>query len=183
MIFNKLIHEKITPFLKSKNFNLVDESKDYLKFKSKDLVIIFTYNLNPPLEIDMDFQFNEDSINYNFAFIKDYFGYKVRTLYAEQSREYSSTLEWVEQVKQFLSRHLDDILSRLNIISKDLFIIRNQRLLEEYNLKKESYVFGLINKAWKQKDYNSIVQIVEKHEVKLKGSIKKKYEYALKKLS
>ena len=183
MIFNKLIKKDIAPFLKSEDFNLVGESKDYLKFKHKDLVIVFMYNYNPPFEIEMNFQFNNDSNNYNFASLKDYFGYKIRTLYAGQIKEDSSIVKWTGDVNNFLSLHLDDILTRINVISKELSFIRNERIVQQHNLKKEAYVSELINKAWKKKDYMSIVQTIEEYKINLKGSTKKKYEYALMKLS
>lgn len=184
MNFNKIVKESLESTLNLFEFILIEESNGYLRYEGKLLLITLFYDFKKSYEVDVTFSY-KGSQSYTFSELKEYFFNEKDKLIATQILEENKMKTWLQEVNTFLIGHIDGLTKNHKKISKDLNKLI-QKKANDYEIEqKTKHLKQNIDKYWRDKDYSSLVNFVEKSINKIEFEnfskvYQKKYELAKK---
>lgn len=183
MNFNNIVKELIAPILSLYSFTLIDEFEGFLSYENKLLKISISYDSKASYEVDIYLLFKISGEFYSYSEMKEYlYGKKSNYIAIQVVNEINLKL-WVEEIRNFLMELLEKIYANYIEISFDLNRIQAENSITYANEAEDNYIKENAERFWRAKDYLMLVDFLKKYEVKLSGSLKKKYEYALKRIS
>ena len=182
MNFNKIVKEILSSVLSLFEFALKQESKGIIEFNHKVLSISFTYDFNKSFEVDVNFHFKANNEFYTLAELKEYLDKEKNRFIATQILEEDKLKSWVQEVKVFLEKHLDELVQNHVKMCFEMDGLRKQNVIDYNSERDERFFREDIDKFWKSKDYVGLVALIENYTGTIDGAIKKKYKYAIKKI-
>lgn len=180
MNFNKLVKEKIDPFLKNNSFVLKNETEGMFEYEHNVLRIFISYDFRSSFEVDMTIYFRHNDESYSLSDLEELFYKKQDNLIAVQIVNDNVLKLWVEDTSLFLENNLRKIILNHIKISNELNTLRSIKINEQEEKNLEKFLINDVNRFWNAKDYYGLVQYLSKYQNKINGSIKRKFDYALK---
>jgi len=145
-------------------------------------MISISYDFSRSFEVDINFNFKSNNESYTLSELKEYFNKEKNQFIATQILNDDKLKTWVQEVKVFLENNLDELIKNNIKICFELDGLREQSAID-YNNERETKVFKEeIDKYWNNKNYERLIELVKKYNGNIEGSLKKKYEYVLKKI-
>lgn len=182
MNFNTIAKEVIGTFLTLFDFFLKEDLNGIVKYDHKIITIILTYDFNRSYEVNASFFFKKNDSLYTLAELKEYLKKDKNRFIAIQILEEDELKTWCKEVKDFLENYLDELLNNDVETCVKLESLRNQNAID-YNNKRDEILFNEdVGKLWRNKDYTGLVRLIENYNGNIEGVVKKKYEYAIKKI-
>ena len=182
MEFNKIVTEILNSVLSLFGFAIKKESKGIIEYEHKILSISITYDFNRSFEVDVNFHFKANNEFYTLAELKEYLYQEKNRFIATQISEEDKLKSWVQEVKVFLEKHMDELIKNHVKVCFELDGLRKQNVIDYNNERDERFLREDVDKLWKSKDYVGLVELIENYKGTIDGTIKKKYEYAIKKV-
>jgi hypothetical protein len=184
MNFNKIVKEIFSSFFIPLRFTLKSESKGFIEYEHehKVLVISLTYDYNRSFEVDVNFYLKINNEFYTLVELREYFNKEKNQFRATQIMEDDKLRIWVYEVKSFLDNNLEELIKNRIMISSELDRIRSHNVNDYSDRLEAKFLKNDVDKFWNDKNYVELVECVKKHKGNIDGVLKKKYEYALKKV-
>ncbi|QLG44897.1 hypothetical protein [Costertonia aggregata] len=183
MNFNIIIKEILGSVLNLFGFTLKEESKGIIEYDHEKMSISFSYDFNRSFEVVANFLFKANNKSYKFGELKEFLIKENNRFTTIQILEDDKLKTWAKELKIFLQNHLDFIIKNHAKVCFELDVIRKQNVLEYNNERDERYFKEDVDRLWKDKDYMKLTKLIENYKGNLDSSLKKKYEYAIKRLS
>jgi hypothetical protein len=183
MSFNKIVKEILGSILSLCEFTLNNESRGVIEYEHKLLLISITYDFARSFELDVNFYFKANNQSYSLAELKEYFDKKKNRFIATQILEDDKLKAWVVEVKMFLENHLYELIKDHVVICFELDSMRKQKTNFYNNERDERFFKEDVEKLWNNKDYVRLIKLVQNYKGNIDDISKKKYEYAIKKVS
>ncbi len=181
MNFNKLVKEILSSVFSLFEFALQNESKGIVEYGNKVLVISISYDFNRSSEVDVNFLFKANNKSYTLSELREYLDEEKIQFRATQIVDEDKLEIWTREVKVFLKNHLKELIKNHIKICSELDSLRKQNVLDYNRNQEEKFFKEDVDKLWNSKDYVGLVKLVEKYKGNIDGSLKRKYEYAMKK--
>ncbi|GAA4439045.1 hypothetical protein GCM10023091_20680 [Ravibacter arvi] len=179
MSFNNLVTSIVEPILVLFGFKLKQDINGILEYDHNYLTITISYDYNSSYEGDVTVLFKESGLFYGYADLKQYFYDNKSNFSATQIINENSMIKWLEGVDKFFKDNLNNIIQNHKVIQTELERIR-QHQIDNYESERNKRLLNEgVKKYWMVKDYSGLVNFL-KNKGKLVGSVKKKYEFALK---
>lgn len=179
MDFNKLIKSIVEPVLLFFGFTIKQDIKGIVEYDSSIFVITLSYDYSSSYEVDVTLLFKESGLFYGYSELKQYFYNNKSNLSAAQIKDENTLIEWLEEVNKFLKDNLSSIIDNYKEVQIGLERIRQYRI-DNYEIERNNRLLNEgVEKYWTAKDYSGLVNLL-KNKGELVGSVKKKYEFALK---
>lgn len=182
MNFSKIVKEILDSILGLFGFTLKKESTGIIEYEHKVLSISITYDFTRSFEVDVNFYFKANNESYSLAELKEYFDKEKNRFIATQILEDEKLKTWVQEVRVFLEDHLDELIKNHVKICFELDGLRKQNVVDYSNERDERFFKEGVDKLWNSKDYVGLIKLVENYKGNIDGALKKKYEYAVKKV-
>lgn len=143
-------------------------------------IIIFSYDYRSSYEIDVTLLFKESGLFYGYNELKEYFYNSKSNLSSTQIKDEDALIKWLEEVYKFLKDNLNSIVDNHKEVQIGLEII-SQYQIDNYESERNNRLLNEgVEKYWTVKDYSGLVKFLKSYKGELGGSVKKKYEFALK---
>ena len=182
MNFRKIVKKILGSVFSLFRFTLQSESKGAVEYEHKVLVISISYDFTRSFEVDVNFHFKANNKSYTLSELREYLDKEKNQFRAIQILDDDKLKIWTQDVKGFLENHLNELIKNHVKICFELDGLREQNV-KDYNDDREVKFFKEdVDKFWSDKDYTGLVEFVKKHKGNIDGALKKKYEYALKKV-
>ncbi len=179
MNFNNLVKLIVEPILILFGFKLKLEIKGILEYDHNYLTITISYDYTSSYEVDVTVLFKESGFFYGYADLKEYFYNSKFNPSTTQIKDENTLVKWLEGVNNFLKDNLNSIIDNYKEIQIGLERIR-QRQIDTYESERDNRLLSEgVEKYWMAKDYSGLVNFLKTKGV-LVGSVKRKYEFALK---
>jgi hypothetical protein len=180
MDFNKLIKSVIEPLLCSLKFTVKEDINGILEYENADLIITMSYDYNASYEVDMTWLFKRSGLFYGYNELKKYFYGGNGDYLAIQIKEEDVLIKWLKEASGFLKEHLSKVIYDSEEVKTGLEQI-SQRRIDDYERAQNSRLLNTgVEQYWTNKDYSGLVKFLKSYHGVLEGSVKKKYDYALK---
>jgi hypothetical protein len=183
MNFNKIVKNILGSTFSMFGFFLKKEYKGLVEYEHKDkvLMISISYDFSRSFEVDLNFYFKANNTSYNLSELKEYFNKNKNQFIAIQILNDAKLKVWIQEVKVFLEKHIDELVKNNIKICFELNGLREHNVID-YNNDREAKIFKKdIDKYWNDKNYVRLIECVNNYKGIIEGSLKKKFEYALKK--
>lgn len=180
MDFNKLVKSIIEPVLFCFGFTIKEDIKGIVEYDHRDFVITLSYDYNSSYEVDVTLLFKDSGLFYGYNELRQYF-YNIQfNLSVTQIKDENTLIKWLEEVNKFLKDNLNSIIDNRKEVQLGLERIR-QHQIDIYETERNNRLLNEgVEKYWTNKDYSGLVNFLKSYKEELVGSIKKKYEFALK---
>lgn len=183
MDFNKLVKSIVEPILLFFGFTIKQDVKGIVEYEHSHFIITLSYDYSSSYEVDVTLLFKESGLLYGYNELKEYFYNSKSNLSATQIKEKDALVKWLDVVGIFLKENLNCIINDYKEVQIGLEKIR-QRQIDNYESERNSRILNEgVEKYWVTKEYSGLVRFLKSYNGELDGSIKKKYEYALKMIS
>lgn len=180
MDFNKQVKAIVEPTLINFGFEKQQDIQGILEYNHTELNITLAYDYNSSYEVDITLLFKLSGSFYGYKEIKEYFNNQKANSSAVQIVDENIMIRWLEDLNNLLRDNLSEIISNPNKVQTGLQKIR-QRQIDIIEIKENEKLLNAgVEKYWRDKDYFQLVKFLNSHGGQLTGSIKKKYEYAVK---
>jgi hypothetical protein len=180
MNFNELAKSVLEPTLLHFDFTLKREIRGLLEYDHKILKISISYDYSLSYELDVTFSFKTTGIFYGYNDMRELFYNQKSSLIATQIKDEDILTNWLADIQSFLKKYLPDLINNHEKICSKLEAIRKQQIDNYEKNRNESILKKEVEKYWASKDYYGLVNYLKGYHGEFEGSIKKKYEYALK---
>lgn len=179
MNFNKLVKSIVEPILLLFEFSIKEDIKGIVEYDYSVFAITLSYDYSSSYEVDMTLLFKESGLFYGYNELKQYFYNSKYNLSATQIKDENTLIKWLEEVQKFLKDNLSTIIDNCKEVQIGLERIR-QHQIDNYERQRNNRLLNeSVEKYWMTKDYSGLVNLL-KNKGELVGSVKKKYEFALK---
>ena len=179
MYFNDIVKSIIEPVLVSFGFTIKQDIIGILEYDHKYLTITLSYDYNSSYEVSMTLLFKENGSFYGYDELEECFYNKKANLSTIQTNDENTLIKWMEEVSRFLKDNLKNIIDNYREVQSRLEGIR-QRRVDIYERERNDRLLNEgVEKYWEVKDYSGLVKFLKSYKGEFAGSIKKKYEYAL----
>lgn len=182
MDFNKLVKSIIEPTLLLFKFTVGKEMKGIVEYEHKLVKFLFSYDYNSSYEVSISLLFKESNMIYEYNQLKVLFCNKNFDLIAFQVKDEGSLVKWLQTIRKKLQENINEIVNDSANVEGKLEKIR-QLQADAYQQEKEiKRLNELVDTYWKTKDYQALVNLVNNYDKPVEGSVKMKYDYAIKNL-
>lgn len=179
MDFNKLVKSIVEPVLLFFGFTIKQDIKGIVEYDYNIFVITLSYDYSSSYEVDVTLLFKESGLFYGYNELKQYFYNSKPNLSATQIKDKNTLIKWLEEVNNFLKENLSSIIDNYKEVQIGLERIR-QHQINNYESERNNRLLNEgVERYWMAKDYSGLVNFL-KSKGELAGSVKKKYEFALK---
>lgn len=183
MDFNKLVKSIIEPVLLFFGFTVKQKIKGIVEYDHSNLIITLSYDYSSSYEVDVTLLFKESGLFYGYNELKQYFYNSKSNLSAIQIKDENTLIKWLEEINKFLKDNLNSIIDNHKEVQIGLERIR-QHQIDNYESERNNRLLNEgVEKYWTTKDYSGLVNFLKSYNGELVGSVKKKYEFALKTIS
>ncbi len=180
MNFNLAVRNILEPILELHGFTLINESAGAVQYENSNLAITISYDFRASYEVNFTITFKATNEFYTYSEIMQLFN-KKQSRYPELQIVKGEILNlWIEELSLFLKENLTQIINNNIEIALNLLTIREKNVKEYSKQLEDRFLREEIDKFWRTKEYARLVELLNKHEGRISGSIMKKYEYALK---
>lgn len=179
MDFNKYVKLIIEPVLLSFGFTIKQDIKGIVKYDYSILQIILSYDYNSSYEVEVTLLFKQSGAFYGYNELRQYFGNGRFNLSAIQIKDENAMIKWLEEVVNFLKDNLRNIIDNWEKVQIGMERIRRCQINDYESERNNRLLNEGVEKYWVAKDYRGLVDFLKNKEG-LAGSVKKKYEFALK---
>lgn len=181
MNFNEIVKDILGSIFRLFGFHLRKELKGIVEYEHKVLLISIAYDFTRSFEVNVNFHFKTNNQSYSLEELKEYF-YKEKSQFAVQILEEYKMKYWLEKFKVFLENHLKELTDNYVKICFELDGLRHQNVIDYNRERDERFFKEDVEKLWKSKDYIGLVGLIDNYKGIVDGALKKKYEYAIKKV-
>lgn len=179
MDFNKLVKSIIEPVLLFFRFTVKQDIKGIVEYDYSIFVITLSYDYSSSYEVDVTFLFKESGLFYGYNELKQYFYDSKSNRSATQIKDENTLIKWLEEVNNFLKEKLSSIIDNYKEVQIGLERIRKHQIDNYDSERNNKLLTEGVEEYWMAKDYSGLVNFL-KNKGELVGSVKKKYEFALK---
>jgi hypothetical protein len=156
------------------------EINGILEYEHDNLIIIMSYDYNSSYEVDMTLLFKGSGLFYGYSELTEYFCGNKENRFAIQIKEENILMKWLKEVNDLLNGHLGKIIYDPEEVQAGLEKIR-RRKIDDYERERNSRLLNTgVEQYWTKRDYPGLVKFLKNYHGILEGSVKKKYDYALK---
>lgn len=180
MNFNKLVKSIVEPTLLFFGFTIKQDIKGVVEYDHSYFVIILSYDYNSSYEVDVTLLFKGSGLFYGYSELEEYFYNSKSNLSATQIKDNNCLIKWLEEINKFLKDNLNSIIDNHKEIQIGLERIRQHQIDNYENERNNRLLNEGVEKYWTVKDYSGLVKFLKSYKREFDGSIKKKYEFALK---
>lgn len=181
MEFNKLVKSVVEPVLLFFGFTIKQDIKGIVEYDDGIFVIILSYDYSSSYEVDVTLLFKESGLFYGYSELKQYFYNNKSSLSATQIKDENTLRKWLEEVDKFLKDNLNSIIDNHKEVQIGLERIRQHQIGNYESERNNRLLNEGVEKYWMAKDYSGLVKFLQ-NKGELVGSVKKKYEFALKRI-
>ena len=180
MSFNEIVKEAVGPILISSGFTVIYETEGSVEYKNNVLSVRFSYDRRRSYEVDIGILFKANGESYTYPDLKEYF-YQIKDNYmATQIVHENHLVLWMDGVRHFLEENLQYILEHHLKVCIELAGLRSEKNKQYQKEREERYLENQVESLWRAKDYAGLVKVFEEYRGEIEGSLKMKYQYALK---
>ena len=180
MNFNKLVKSIVEPVLVFRGFTFKQDIKGIVEYEHSHFQITLSYDYEVSYEINLTLLFRGSGLFYEYNELKAYFLDNKCNLSPNQIKDENTLIKWLEGVSVFLKENLNCIIDKHKEVQVELEKIRQRQIINYEEARNSILLSEGIEKCWRVKDYSGLTKFLKNYNGELEGSIKKKYEYALK---
>ncbi|RXK80779.1 hypothetical protein [Filimonas effusa] len=180
MDFNELVKLIIEPTLFLADFSAGKEMRGSIEYEHRLLKLSFSYDYNSSYEVGVFLIFKGNNIFYEYNQLKVLYCNKDLDLTAIQLKDEDALKRWLLNVNKILNENLNEVINNAAEVRRKLEEIRQLQVNRFQQERKIKRFNEAVEKYWRAKDYSGLVNFLKDYNKPIEGSVKLKYDYALK---